>query len=320
METTENIVLLDAATLPVEVHRPDFPHEWTTHDATSEEETRSRIENATIVISNKVALRRETLEGLPKLRLVAVAATGVDHVDLDACRQFGIGVANARDYGSGAVAEHALTLLFALRRGLIPHDRAVRDGKWSSGDSFFLQVAPVSDLAGSTLGIIGYGAIGRTMATLARAIGMTVLVAERAGERPRPGRLAFEEVLESSDALTLHAPLVAETHHLIDAAALERLPEHAVVINTARGGLVDGQALARALRDGKLAGAATDVLDVEPPSADDPLLVLHRENSTNLIITPHMAWSSHNAMTALARQVVENMEAFVKGDSLRRVV
>lgn len=320
MSAMENIVLLDAATLPIEVHRPNFPHEWTQFDTTSDDEARARIENATIVISNKVRLSRNTLEGLPGLRLVAVAATGVDHVDQDACRDFGIAVANARDYGSGAVAEHALSLLFALRRGLIPHDRAVREGRWSRGESFFLQVAPVSDLAGSTLGIIGYGAIGRTMATLARAVGMTVLVAERAGQRPRPGRLAFEEVLESSDALSLHAPLVPETKHVIDAAALARLPSHAVVVNTARGGLVDSHALSRALRDGKLAGAASDVLDVEPPPETDPLIALHRENTTNLIITPHVAWVSRNAMKALASQVVENMEAFVKGETLRRVV
>lgn len=320
MANTEHIVLLDAATLPIKIHPPEFAHEWTEHALTSDEEARERLENATIVVSNKVPLRRETLVGLPKLRLVAVAATGVDHIDLEACREFGIGVANARDYGSGAVAEHALALLFTLRRGLIPHDRAVRDGQWTRSDSFFLQVAPVSDLAGSTLGIIGYGAIGRTMATLARAIGMTVLVAERAGKRPRPGRLPFEEVLESSDALTLHAPLVSDTKHVIDAAALARQPSHAVVINTARGGLIDSQALAQALRDGKLAGAALDVLDAEPPPEDDPLLVLHRKNTTNLIVTPHMAWTSKNAMTALAAQVVENMESFVKGESLRRVV
>lgn len=316
----ENIVLLDAATLPVTLPRAAFPHVWTSHDYSTEAEVADRLADATIVISNKVEVRRSTLERCPKLKMVAVAATGVDHVDVEACRDLGIAVANARSYGSGSVAEHALSLLFALRRNLVAHDRAVRDGEWSRASAFFLQVAPISDLAGSTLGLVGYGSIGRTMATLARALGMEVLVAERGGQRPRPGRLPFEEVLERCDALSLHAPLNADTRHLIDAGALARLKPHAMLVNTARGGLIDPQALVDALRAGRLAGAGLDALDTEPPPADDPLLALHREGTTNLLITPHVAWASRNAVEALARQVVENMEAFVAGEALRRVV
>lgn len=316
----ERIVLLDAATLPVSIPAPDFPHDWTAYDVTHESEVFERLEKATVAISNKVVLDRETLVRLPNLKLVAVAATGVDHIDTVACKELGIAVANARSYGSGSVAEHALSLLFAVRRGIVTHDRAVRNGDWSRSKSFFLQASPIRDLASSTLGVIGYGSIGRTITTLARGLGMNVVVAERKGDRPRPGRLAFEEVLETSDALTLHMPLVPETEKLIDARAFERMPKDAVLINTARGGLVDTPALIDALRSGKLGGAGIDTLAIEPPPADDPILTLHREGTTNLVVTPHVAWASHGAMTTLVAQVVENMEAFVRGEALRRVV
>lgn len=316
----ERIVLLDADTLPVRIPAPAFEHEWTSYDVTHESEALERLQGATIAISNKVVLSEKTLASLPALKLVAVAATGVDHIDTRACKALGIAVANARSYGSGSVAEHALSLLLAVRRGLCTHDRAVRDGEWSRSASFFFQASPIRDISGTTLGIVGYGSIGRTMATLARGLGMNVLVAERAGHRPRPGRLAFEEVLESSDALSLHAPLVPETHALIDERALARLPDDAVLVNTARGGLVDANALVDALKTGRLAGAGLDTLELEPPRDTDPLLALHREGTTNLVLTPHVAWASHGAMTALVTQVVENMEAFVRGEPLRRVV
>lgn len=290
---------------------------WQDYGQTAPGQVLERLRHAEVAITNKVALAREVLVQLPRLRLIAVAATGVDHIDTAAARERGIAVCNVRGYAEGSVPEHVFALLFALRRNLAGYQRAVRDGRWSRSPMFCLHDYPIEDLAGSTLGIVGGGALGRAVARRATAFGLRVLVAERRGAALRPGRVAFDELLCASDAVTLHVPLTPDTRHLIGAAELARMKPGAVLINTARGGVVDEIALLAALQSGRLAGAALDVLGVEPPPADHPLLAA---GLPNLIVTPHVAWASRQAQQRLADELIENVAAFLRGESRNRVV
>ncbi len=308
----ERIVFLDRSTLEANVRRPQFEHEWVEYDETEEAEVVERLKGATIAITNKVRLRETALSQLPELRLIAVAATGVDIIDLEYCRRRNVRVANVRNYARHAVPEHALMLMLALSRNLLSYVSDVREGAWERARSFCLFHHPIRDLHGSTLGIIGYGALGQSVAKLAEAFGMTVLVSEHKGASSiRAGRTSFEDVLTTSDIISLHAPLTDETRHMIGMPEFERMKRDAILINTARGGLVDERALVDALSRGLIAGAGFDVLTTEPPREGNPLLDL---NSPNFILTPHNAWASREAMQALADQLIDNIEAFVKGE------
>ena len=267
----EKIVFLDSASIIAKIRRPAFAHHWEEYPATSVEQTKARLKDATIAITNKVQLRRETLEQLPKLKMVAVAATGVNNVDIEYCRERGIVVSNIRDYSVHTVPEHVFMMILALRRNLLAFRADVQAGLWQKSEQFCLFTHPVNDLHGTTLGIIGRGAIGQAVARIALAFGMKVLFAEHKGAAEiRPGYTAFDVVLRDSDAITLHLPLNAQTRHLIAAAELESMRPHALLINTARGGLVDEEALAVALRSGRIGGAGFDVLDKEPPAGGNP--------------------------------------------------
>ena len=313
----ETIVFLDSATCIAEIRRPTFHHQWKAYPATSAEQTAERLKGATIAITNKVLLRRETLEQLPKLKMVAVAATGTDNVDIDYCRERGIVVSNIRNYSVHTVPEHVFMLMLALRRNLLAFHADVRNGAWQAATQFCLFTHPVNDLYGSTLGIIGRGAIGQAVAQIALAFGMKVLFAEHKGVSDiRPGYTAFDTVLRDSDVITLHLPLNAQTRHLIGAAEFARMQAHALLINAARGGLVDEMALLQALRSGRIAGAGFDVLGKEPPTEGHPLLEL---NLPNFILTPHIAWSGRAAMQTLADQLIANIEAYVVGSPQNRV-
>jgi glycerate dehydrogenase len=312
----ESIVFLDRDTLRADVRRPAFAHEWRDHGRTSPEEVVPRLRDATIAITNKVPLRGEALAQLPRLKFIAVAATGVDNVDLAAARAAGVPVSNVRGYARRAVPEHVLALVLALRRRLFEYRRDVGRGEWQRAGQFCLLTHEIRDLGGSTLGIVGHGSLGRGVEALARAFGMDVLVAERRGAREvREGRAAFEEVLRRSDVLTLHVPLNEETRGLVGRAELALMRRDAILINCARGGVVDEAALAEALKGGRIAGAGVDVLSREPPPPDtdggNPLLAL---DLPNLIVTPHVAWASREAMQALADQLVDNLEAFARGE------
>ncbi|MGB8508196.1 MAG: D-2-hydroxyacid dehydrogenase [Pyrinomonadaceae bacterium] len=309
---TERIVFLDRDTLRADVRRPSFSHEWLDYGATQEDEVLERLRGATIAVTNKVGLRAEVLRELPRLKMIAVAATGVDVVDLKYCREQNITVANVRGYAQRTVPEHVLMLTLALSRNLAAYRADLRGGAWERATQFCLLDHPIRDLHGATLGIIGYGSLGRGVERLARAFGMNVLAAERRGAREvREGRTRFDEVLRASDVLTLHAPLTDETRHLIGRAELALMKPNALLINCARGGLVDEAALVEALRAGDIGGAGVDVLNREPPREGNPLLEL---DLPNLIVTPHVAWAGVGAMQALADQLVENIEAFVKGE------
>jgi glycerate dehydrogenase len=313
----ENIVFLDASTCIADIRRPKFDHQWKDFPATSTGQTMERLRDATIAITNKVQLRKEVLEQLPKLKMVAVAATGTDNVDIEYCREHGIVVSNIRDYSVHTVPEHVFMLILALRRNLLAFHADVRNGVWQTATQFCLFTHPVNDVYGSTLGIIGRGAIGKAVEQIAKAFGMNVSFAEHKGASEiRPGYTAFDTVLRESDVITLHLPLNAQTRHLIGAAEIERMKPDSLLINTARGGLVDEKALVQALQSGRIAGAGFDVLGKEPPSEGNPLLEL---DQPNFILTPHIAWSGRTAMQTLADQLIANIEAFIAGKPQNRV-
>lgn len=308
----ERIVFLDRNTLEADVRRPGFSHEWIEYDETNRSQVVERLEDATIAITNKVPLREAELIELPSLRFIGVAATGVDIIDMEYCRRKGIPVSNVRNYAGHTVPEHALMLMLALRRNLLSYRADVQAGAWERAHAFCLFEHPIHDLYGSVLGIIGHGVLGRAVERLALALGLRVLIAEHKGaEEIREGRTRFEEVLKASDVITLHAPLNDETRNMIGAPELSIMKKDAILINTARGGLVDEKALADSLRRGGIGGAGFDVLTTEPPREGNPLLDL---NLPNFILTPHNAWASREAMQALADQLIDNIEAFVRGE------
>jgi glycerate dehydrogenase len=308
----ERIVFLERNTFNVRFRKPNFPHTWVEHAETEPGQVIERLFDATIAICNKLPLRAETLAQLPSLRLIAVAATGTDNIDLQFCKSHNIAVCNGRDYATTSLPEHVLSLIFALRRNLLAYRDDVVRGEWQKANQFCLLDHPISDVRGSVLGIIGYGALGKAMANLARSVGMKVLVAEHKNARAiREGRTPFSDVLRLSDVLTLHCPLTDETKNLISSAELRLMKHTAILINTARGALVDELPLVQALQEGTLGGAGIDVLRSEPPKEQNYLL---GEKLPNLIITPHVAWASRQAMQSLADQVVDNLEAFVRGE------
>ena len=312
------IVFLDRETLRADVRRPRFEHEWVEHAATRGDEVVERLRGADIAVTNKVPLREAALAQLPALKLIAVAATGHNVVDVECCRRRGVAVANVPAYANRSVPEHVFALVLALRRKIVEYQRDVRGGAWQRARQFCLLNRPISELCGSTLGIVGYGELGRGVERIARGFGMRVLVAEHKGARvTRAGRVPFDEVLRASDVLTLHVPLTDETRNMIGVGDLAAMKSSALLINTARGGVVDEAALAEALRAGTIGGAGVDVLTEEPPRAGNPLLA---DDLPNLIVTPHVAWASAEAMQALADQLIDNIEAFVRGEPKNLVI
>jgi glycerate dehydrogenase len=316
-EQVEQIVFLDRAILPIELRRPGFPHTWAEFASTSPDELESRLQGATIVISSKIPLGAQTLKKFPNIRFIAVAGAGVDAFDLEYCRSAGIPVSNVAGYAKQTVPEHTFMLVLALMRNLPRYQRDVAAGRWQQTEPFCYLGAPISDLYGKTIGIVGEGAIGQGTARIAAGFAMRVLFADHpAPKAPGIGYTALDALLARSDVVALHCPLTPATRNLIGEAQLRAMKRSAILVNTARGGLVDERALVRALRDGWIAGAATDVLTVEPPRDGNPLLDL---DLPNLIVTPHVAWASQEAMRAFAEQLIGNIEAFVAGAPRNRV-
>jgi glycerate dehydrogenase len=306
-----SIVFLDRTSLIADMRAPSFAHDWINHEQTRPEDVVARLAGADIVVVNKVKLSGDILARAPVVKMIAVAATGTDNVDLAYCREHGIVVSNIRGYAVNTVPEHAFMMMLALRRNLLGWRADVRAGLWQQTEQFCLFTRPVNDLHGSTLGLVGFGSLGHGMRKLAEAFGMTVLVAEHKGAAAvRDGYTAFDQVLAQADVISLHTPLTAETRHMIGAREFGLMKPSAILVNTARGNLVDEAALVEALQSKRIAGAGFDVLSVEPPRAGNPLLDL---NLPNFILTPHVAWSSREAMQTLADQLVDNIEAFVAG-------
>ncbi|MGF1710610.1 D-2-hydroxyacid dehydrogenase [Vibrio kagoshimensis] len=315
------IVFLDRATIPsqIQLKKPNFEHSWVEYDFTEPEQVQERVIDADIVITNKVILNARNLSQATRLRLIAISATGVNNVDTDYCEANGIGVANVQGYATRSVPEHVIAMLFSLKRNLVGYHQDIEKGEWQKDKQFCFFTHPIQDVSGSTLGIIGSGGLGQATALLAKAIGMNVLFSERKGVSIcREGYLPFEELLQQSDAITLHCPLNKETHHLIGKSELLLMKRSAVLINAGRGNLVHEQALVDALQTGEIAGAGVDVFSEEPADKSNPLLA--HSHLPNLILTPHVAWGSDSAIQALSDILIENLNSFMRDEKLNRVV
>ncbi len=313
----QRIVFLDRDSLPVRIRRPRCALELTEYPQSEPAQLVERLRGATVAITNKVPLRAAVLAQLPDLRLIAVAATGYDCVDVDYCRTHDIAVSNVRNYAVHAVSEHVFALMLALRRNLLAYHARVRAGEWQRSIQFCDYKPPLRDLNGASLVIVGRGAIGRATAALAQGFGMRVQFARSESRGSEDGiERSLVELLPQADVLSLHCPLTTETRGLIGEPALRAMKREAILINTARGGLIDEAALVRALREGWIAGAGIDVLSVEPPRDGNALLAL---DQPNLIVTPHVAWASNEAMRCLADQLTENIDAWAEGHARNRV-
>ena len=309
---SHRVVFLDRESLKATVRQPSCATQYTEHAKTvGVEDTVAKLKGATVAITNKVPLRAETLAQLPELKMIAVAATGYDVIDVAYCREHGIAVANIRNYAVHTVPEHTFALILALRRNILAYRHDVENGVWQKSDQFCFFTHDIGDLHGATLGIIGEGALGQGTAAIARAFGMQVLFADH--EPPKAPGVEFtplDEVLARADVLSLHCPLTPSTRNCIGIEQFRKMKRNALLINTARGGLVDEAALIQALDEGLIAGAGFDVLTVEPPRNGHPLLDVRRPN---FILTPHVAWASDGAMQFLADQLIDNIELWARG-------
>ena len=297
--------------------------EWQTYEMTADAQVAERIGTATVAISNKVRIDDAAMRNALHLRLICIAATGTNHVDLEAARRRGIAVCNVPGYATASVVQHVFALILALSTRLPEYQQALRAGRWQQSGQFCVLDYPIREIAGKTLGIIGYGALGQAVARVAEAFGMKVMVAQsRHGCQAAPAvagqvvRVPLRELLSQVDILSLHCPLTPETRGLIGAAELALMRPDALLINTARGGIVDEQALALALCQGKLGGAGVDVLTQEPPVQGNPLLA---GDVPRLIVTPHIAWASREARQRLVDEITANIEAFLQGNIRHRV-
>ncbi|WP_249582678.1 2-hydroxyacid dehydrogenase [Pseudomonas viridiflava] len=301
---------LDLATLRESVG------ELVLHASTTAEQVAERLKGAQVAISNKVVIDASTFAACPDLKLVLVTATGTNNIDLASAREHGVTVCNCQGYGTPSVAQHTLLLLLALATRLPDYQQAVHQGLWQKSKQFCLLDFPIVELEGKTLGLLGHGELGGAVARLAEAFGMRVLLGQIPGRPARMDRLPLTELLPQVDALTLHCPLNDNTRDMIGAYELSLMKPHAFIVNTARGGLINEQALADALRNGHLGGAASDVLSVEPPVAGNPLLA---GDIPRLIITPHSAWGAREARQRIVSQITENARAFFAGAPVRVV-
>nr|WP_089391149.1 2-hydroxyacid dehydrogenase [Pseudomonas delhiensis] len=286
------------------------------HAASAPGEIAGRLRGAQVAITNKAPIDARALASNPDLKLILVTATGTNNIDLAAARERGIAVCNCQGYGTASVAQHAIGLLLALATRLPDYQAAVRAGRWQQATQFCLLDYPIVELEGKTLGLLGHGELGGAVGRLAEAFGMRVLLGQLPGRPPRADRLALDELLPQVDAISLHCPLTDQTRGMIGQRELDLMKPDAFIVNTARGGLINEQALADTLRRGHLGGAATDVLGVEPPKDGNPLLA---GDIPRLIVTPHNAWGSREARQRIVGQVTDNAAAFFRGDRLRRV-
>lgn len=306
------IVVLDGYTLnPGDLSWAELQSlgECTVRDRTAPEQLMKRAEGARVLLTNKVVLDREALESLPDLDYIGILATGYNVVDLDAAGERGIVVTNVPTYGTDSVAQHVFALLLELVNGVGTHDRAVHDGKWSRSPDFSFSKVTMTELAGLTMGIVGYGAIGEAVARISQAFGMSVIVRTRTpGKSDKVRHVDLETIFTESDIVSLHCPLTPETEHLVNEDRLGKMRDTAYLINTSRGPVVDEAALAAALNAGRIAGAGVDVLSMEPPAEDNPLLT-----ARNCVVTPHIAWATLAARQRLMDTVVGNVKAWMEG-------
>jgi glycerate dehydrogenase len=302
---------VDRGDLDLEPLRQALP-EWEFFQRTETDEIAERIRDAEVVVTNKVLLGAEVVASAPRLRLICAAATGTNNIDLAAADTRGVPVCNARNYATDSVVQHVFALLLTLVTRMDDYRADIRAGRWSASDQFCLLDHPIRTLAGMHLGIVGFGVLGQATARMAEAFGMRFTVAgslrpDAAGADDRP---ALDELLPQLDVLSLHCPLTDRTRNLIDRRRLALMPQGSLLINTARGGLIDPHALADSLGSGHLGGAGIDVLEPEPPPADHPLLA---PDIPNLVLTPHTAWAARSARQNVLEEVRANIAAFLAG-------
>jgi glycerate dehydrogenase len=306
---------LDLGDLDLSALRDNFA-ELALYSSSTPQEVIERLQGAQVAITNKIMIDATTFASCPDLKLVLISATGTNNVDLASAREHGVVVCNCQGYGTPSVAQHTIMLLLNLATRLSDYQNAVQHGRWQQAKQFCLLDFPIVELQGKTLGLLGHGELGGAVAKLAEAFGMRVVLGQIPGRPARPDRVPLHELLPQVDALTLHCPLNEHTRDMLGAHELSLLKPHAFIVNTARGGLINEQALADALRNGHLGGAATDVLTVEPPTHGNPLLA---GDIPRLIVTPHNAWGSVEARQRIVGQLIENAQAFLAGTPQRVV-
>ncbi len=312
------IVFLDRGTISrdVEIPRPGFAHLWHEFERSTPGQVVERLQGAQVAITNKVPIQAMHMEALPSLALIAVIATGTNIIDIEAARRHDIAVCNVPGYAETSAAEHTLALMLSLRRNLCEYREQVIAGAWQAAGQFCFFNRPIFELSGSLLGLIGTGAIAKGVAARARAFGMSVLFHSPSG-RADTESVALETLLAESDIVSCHTPLSARTHGLIGEAELRAMKPSAILINTARGEVVDGDALSAAIEEGWIAGAGIDVAPVEPPPPDSPLMRI--SDRPNVIVTPHVAFAGLETQRNLSRMTIENIEAFMRGDGVNLV-
>lgn len=292
--------------------------DWSFFDTTTPGQVTERLKGSSVVVCNKVVLDEDRLSAAPEIDLICVTATGVNNIDLEAARKRGIAVTNVTAYATASVVQHVFSLILALRTRMFEYQRAVKAGKWQQSPFFCLLDYPISEIAGQTMGIIGYGELGKAVAGVARAFGMEVLVCARPGsDQVAQGRVSLEELLRYSDIISLHCPLDDNTRGLLGKNEFDQMKEGAILINTARGGIVDEASLMQALEDEVIAGAGIDVIEKEPPVNGNILL---QANRPNLIVTPHIAWASTQSRQRLINEVAKNIEAYKIGEERNRII
>lgn len=318
---THRIVMLDDEGIGPTAKIPPlpFPHSWSSYSYTRPEEVVDRLRDATVALTCSVPLRKEQLEQLPNLRMISLALTGTDIVDIDYCRARGIQVTNVPGYAENTVAEHAVAMIFDLMRRTPHYHQLMRDlhKKMVEPKNIYFDFR-VRDVAGKTLGIVGSGPIARRLAELARALNMEVYFYDRGGKLKGDRYIPLDQLLRRSDVLSLNCPLTSETRNLIGADELALMKRDAILVNTARGGIVNEAALIAALQANRLGGAALDVLEHEPVQPDDPIFQLIDRN--DFILNPHVAWSSEDALQSLLDQAIDNIVRFVTGAELTNAV
>lgn len=286
---------------------------WLRFDSTTKEQRIERLQNVHIAVANKVVFDADLLAQLPDLKVILLTATGMDNIDLDSCKSHNIRTYNVSDYGTPSVSQHVISLLLALTTSLNAYQTMTRNGEWSKSEHFSSLRYPIQELSGKTLGLIGYGTLAKGVEKLALAFDMKIIIAARAGSESAPeGRILIEDLLSEVDVLSLHCPLTPITNKLVNRTFLEKMKPTALLINTARGAVVDNTALAQALRDGIIAGAGIDVLEQEPPPSDHPLLAA---DVPNLILTPHVAWAAIEARQRVVEKVAYNLQHWLETQS-----
>jgi glycerate dehydrogenase len=285
-------------------------------DVTRDDEMAARIRTAEVVLINKVSITAAAMQASPGLKLISLAATGTNNVDLEAARRLGIAVCNIRDYCTPSVMQHVFAVLLSLTHGLREYERLARE-EWATSTQFTILRQPIRELQGRLFGIVGFGVLGRAVARSAEAFGMRVLIANRPDGERQPGRFDLRDLLPQVDVLSLHCPLTPATSGMIGARELSLMKPDAVIINTARGALIDVEALAQALRQRRIGGAAIDVLPQEPPRDGSPLLA---PDLPNLILTPHTAWAARESRQRCLEEMAANIEDFLRGGRRGRVV